>query len=347
MNEDLVRRLRAADPAARVALPTAADDAMREAIMATDVTTDRTGTVGRRRVRRGAVVAALATVLVGGGAAYAGFHDWYRGGGGVQGLTCMARWDAPADERSGGPWLSGDAVADCRRYQELTGLPPIEQPVAFHVADDPATYVAPRDEVPQGATLVAADPQDLARQELEGSLGDLVDGLGAQCLDEAGAVAAAHAELDRLGLEGWTVRSEERPADWPEEECALVGFAFPQPPADGATAAPGGTATPANGREAFEPEPRTLVVHPHAAPDRDTLRGQGVGEVVYEIRDALRAGIADACVDLDVAERIAADALGDGHHWPTVVVEDPAAECTRVDLTGGGSIQVSLRGPRR
>lgn len=337
MSEDLVRRLRAADPAARVALPTAADGAMREAIMATDATaTERVGSVRRRRVRRGAVVAALATVLVGGGAAYAGFHDWYRGGGGHEGLTCTARWGAPADERSGGPWLTGDAVADCQRYQELMGLPPIADPVAFHVVGDPALHVAPRGDVPEGAALVAADAQDLARQELEGSLDDLVDGLGAQCLDVPGAVGAAHAELDRLGLEGWTVRTEEREAGWPEEECALVGFPFPRQ---------SGAATPATGREAFEPEPRTLVVYPHAARDRDEPGGDAA-ESVLAIRDALRAGIADACVDLDTAERIATDALGDAHHWPTVVIEDPRAACTRVDLTSGGSIQVFLRGPR-
>ncbi|GIG41423.1 hypothetical protein [Cellulomonas phragmiteti] len=330
MSKDLMRRLRAADPAAHVDLR--ADDAMREAIMTTHATTNERARAGReRRVRRGVLAGGLATVLVGGGAAYAGFHDWYRGTGPNDGISCLSRWDAPEDERSGGPMLTGDPVADCQRYQELTGLPPIEDAVAFLRGDDGGIVVAPRADVPAGAVLLPADPQAMAVQELIDSTRDYVDGLGSACLDESALAAAAQVELDRLGLADWVVRTQTRGTDSVQLACADVWLAVePWSVRDRGTAA----------------DERTLVVMPHAKEDRDSLRGDEVVEVVDEIRDVLRARVAGACVDLDTAERIATEALGEEHHWPTVVIEDPDAACTRVDLAVGGSIQVSLRGPR-
>jgi len=352
MNDDLMRRLRAADPAARVA--PVADDAMRETIMTTDVTARPTVARGRR-VRRGLLAGALATVLVGGGAAYAGLRElWYvSGGGGHEGVTCVTRWDAPREEASGGPWITGDAVADCAQYQELSGLPPIEDAVAFRIAGDPAHYVAPRAEAPSEAELVDSDPQQLAVRELDSSMRDWVDGGRAQCLDEADAVAWAESELARLGLDGWTVRVEGRPVmddraegvegspGEPLTECAGIGLAYDW---DALDASPAPTAAVMDGAD--HTVPRTLAVTPLGAERLDDLRGVQIDEAAFVIRDTLREQIAERCVDLGTAEGIARAAVGEGHHWPFVVVEDPTADCTRVDMTGGGSIQISLRGPR-
>lgn len=387
MSKDPMRRLRAADPAARLGL--AADDAMREAIMTTDHTDVTSGQAkdearaGRARRRRRVVLSGgLAAALVGGGVAYAavGGWEWNRGTGPHDGLTCLTQWDSPETERSGGPLLTGDPIADCEEYQALTGLPAIADPVAFRV--DGRLIVGPRGEVPAGATLEPVDPDSLALRELEASLRDEVDGLGSQCLDEQAAVVAARAELDRLGLDDWAVRVQERDPSQPEQECAEITYAFDVVPEQQEPADPGPrrtpVAVPADEDPASSPEPwssaaartdspvtddessapapqptddvdtsvpRTLAVIPHHRPHPDSLRDQR-DPFVYELRDALRAQIADECVDLTTAEQIAAEAIGAEHHWPTVVVEDPQASCTRVDLEVGGSVQVTLRGPR-
>ena len=71
--------------------------ALREGITMTD--RNQTSTVeaprrGRRLGKRGMAAGALGLVLIGGGAAYAGFNQWYVGGGG-DGLTCMTTWHDP------------------------------------------------------------------------------------------------------------------------------------------------------------------------------------------------------------------------------------------------------------
>ncbi|MBD3780359.1 MAG: hypothetical protein IE923_13985 [Micrococcales bacterium] len=320
--DDLVTALRAADPLARADLDRVDPDALlalRTAVLASGA---RPAVRGPRRwARRAAAVGGALALLVGGGAAYAGYQDWYGSDGGADGITCSLDY-GPLGETgeltSGGPALTGDPVADCARYQELAGLPPIEDPVAFRDAWHPVVVV-PRDRVPDGAELLdPAGPADLTAQELESSVHDLVDGPVTGCLDPAAAAAAAQAELDRLSLGDWEVDVDE----------------------DAGTGACAGVVVDAGGR-------RLTVVATGPVESLETLvaRGDVVPEVL-ELRDELRTGIADTCLDLTEAEAVVAQALGTAHHWPTSAVEDPAAACTRVDLEVGGSIQVTLRGPR-
>lgn len=275
----------------------------------------------RRWTRRAVAVGGVLALLAGGGAAYAGYQDWYGSDGGADGITCSLDYGPQGqtgDLTSGGPALTGDPVADCARYQELAGLPPIEDPVAFRDAWHPVVVV-PRDRVPADAELLeVATAADLAAHELEASLHDPVDGPVAACLDATTAAAAAQAELDRLALADWRV---EVALDAGTGECAAV---------------------------VVEAEQRLLTVLPTGTVDTmESLvaRGDMVPEVLA-LRDVLRARIADACLDLTAAEAVVAQALGTAHHWPTSAVEDPGAACTRVDLEVGGSVQVTLHGPR-
>jgi hypothetical protein len=320
--DDLVAALRAADPLRRTDLTRVDPDAllaMRTAVMAAE---GRPAVRGPRRwTRRAAAVGGTLALLVGGGAAYAGYQDWYGSGGGADGITCSLDYGPmgqTGDLTSGGPPLTGDPVADCARYQELAGLPPIEDPVAFRDAWNPVVVV-PRAQVPADAELLdVATAADLAAQELQASLHDLVDGPVTGCPDPATAAAAAQAELDRLALSDWRV---EVSTDAGTLECAGV---------------------------VVDAEQQLLTVVPTGATEPlETLvaRGDMVPEVLT-LRDLLRTRIADTCLDLTAAEAVVAQALGTAHHWPTSAIEDPEATCTRVDLEVGGSIQVTLRGPR-
>lgn len=331
MDDDILRELRAADPARRVDLGRVdprALDALRKEILVTSTEPD----VGRgtvRRLSRRAVTAGVAVVAVlGGGVAYAAVEQGWNIGGGGPGILCVTRWADPTTEvldGTGGSALSGDPVADCQEYQAQSGRPPIDDGVAF-LYGSAQIYVAPRDQVPAGATVLTHSAQDEAEYELWESVYDLVDGLGASCLSGDDAVVAAQDELTRLGLTDWEVRTRQVPAGGSTGPCAstLLG-------------------------QDLDLGPQTLIVTPGAREERDSLNGNGVDPLVFELRDALRAGITDRCVDVTEAEAVVTAAGGGVHDWPTTVVVDEAAACTRVDLLppGGGDAQVTLRGPER
>nr|BFF16577.1 hypothetical protein GCM10025730_00980 [Promicromonospora thailandica] len=61
---------------------------------------------------------------------------------------------------------------------------------------------------------------------------------------------------------------------------------------------------------------------------------------------ALREASADECLTAEQMRAIADEHLASlSHHWPTTTVPDDAAECARVDLVVGGSVQVTVYGP--
>ena len=277
-----------------------------------------TASASRRRLgRRGVAAGVLSLALVGGGAAYAGYQQWYSGGG--DGVTCFTRWSDLSDARqnlAGGPELTGDPVTDCQRYQHLTGHLAIEDPVAFH--RNGQLLVGPRSQVPKGTTILAgATRSEAAARELTASLGDWVDGGRSRCLSQAQATAFAEGELKRLALQGWRVEVTAAETTYP---CSEVWT--------------------------DDTQPGTVVVRPRAMEDPDVVKpAADVNPAVYVLRDALRSRVADRCLSLAAATEIATRAVGSQHHWPLMGIADSKAACTRVDLEVGGSIQVTLRGP--
>lgn len=329
MDDDILRELRAADPARRVDLGRVdprALDALRKEILVTSTEPETGRRTVRRLSRRTVTAGAAVLALLGGGAAYAGAeHGWYVGGGGAYGITCVTHWVDPTKEvpdSTGGPALTVDPVADCQRYQALSDRPPIEDGVAFRYG--PQIYVAPRDQLPAGATIITPATQDEAVYELSQSIQDMVDGLRVSCRSSDDEVAAARAELARLGLTDWEVRTREAPAGIETFPCAGTSLGQDLGLTD-----------------------RTLIVTADVREDLDSLNGNGIDPFVFELRDALRTGIADRCVDVSEAEAVAAQAVGAAHHWPTTVIVDADATCTRVDMEVGGSIQITLRGPEK
>ncbi|WP_426309694.1 hypothetical protein [Cellulosimicrobium sp. E-16] len=323
---DLMKQLRAADPVRRAdlgAVDDAAFAALQEEILMT-TTLDPTNAAPaappsrRRRLgRRGAVALGLATVLAGGGVAYAAIQA-FRGSSG-EGVTCVTAWSPDVaeglDVDAAGPWLTGDPYADCTTLLAEQGLPPIEDAVAF--AWDGQTYVAPAGQVPDGVErLEGRSAVDPAVVELQQSVTDRVDGGASACRTVAEGVAWAEDELDRLGLDDWSVGEHD---------------ALPE----------GADGTPVCAFATVDVGGRAVVVGASGSSD-------GILEdpVVAEIVSTLKGGITDGCVSLGEARAIADEALTsvDGP-FPTTSVPDESAECARVDLFVGGNVQVTVYGP--
>lgn len=323
---DPMMQLRSADPARRAglgAVDEAAFAALREEILMT-TTLDPTNAAPaappsrqRRLGRRGAVALGLATVLAGGGVAYAAIQA-FRGSSG-EGVTCVSAWNPDVaeglDVDAAGPWLTGDPYADCTTLLAEQGLPPVEDPVAF--AWDGQTYVAPADQVPDDVErLEGRSALDPAVVELQQSVTDRVDGGASACRTVAEGLAWAEEELDRLGLEDWTVREHG---------------ALPE--------AAGGAQVCAS---------VTVDVGGHTVTVGGTTHTDGILEdpLAAGIVAALQRGITDRCVSLDEARAVADEALTavDGP-FPTTSVPDERVTCSRVDLFVGGSFQVTVYGP--
>jgi hypothetical protein len=298
--------------------------ALREGITMIDQGQPATGEArrrGRRLGRRGVSAGALALVLVGGGAAFAAYHQWYVGGA-ADGLTCMTTWQDPSDsdeplDSTGGPALTGDPVADCQRYQKLSGRPEINDPVAF--TRNGYVYVAPRDQVPSDGTPLTPGPADTAAaMRLDAALQDWVDGGNSRCFTTKTAVPYMKAEIAQLGLKGWSTKV--MPDNRPYQDGPCGGFAT-------------------------DPASRTAMFLPDRGPDPNVRLSDGnVSGFVYDVRDALRTGITTRCISTQQAQDVVAKALGAQHHWPTTVVPTNS-RCASVDLVVGGSMQVWIYGP--
>lgn len=313
---DPMQRLRAADPARRARL----DDldptgwaSLRDGVLAsgTDPGAATPRAAHRWRLGRNATIAlGVGIALTAGGlATIPGFL-----GGAADGPNCLRAWGTDAE--ASGPWLTGDPVADCRTLWEDAGIEPPADLVGFTVGG--MAFAAPADEVPQGATSLAGEPiLTPAEVELQQSSFDTVDG-GMVCRSVDEEAAWAQAELDRLGLaDTWTV--------------SIDGYADDRSFQDGVDRPCAGVDTMQHG-----------LVSVYPAQDAEK-------EMFFDGNwraHLLREQITDRCVTVDEARAVADRMLAsEEHHWPTTTVVDESAECARVDLSIGGSIQVTVYGP--
>ena len=328
---DEMKKLKAADPMRRVdldAVDPAAFAALREEITMTGIQLDGAaaerelagatppGARRRRLGRRGAIAVTLTGVLVGGGVAYAAVQAYL--GDDVEGVNCMTTWNDSALEGqntdAAGPWLTGDAVADCTTLLAAKGLPPVDDPVVFK--HDGQLYVTPADQAPDWIEPIdtsAGPAVDATVIELRQSLGDHVDGGLGECRTLDQGVAWAQSELDRLGLEDWTV--ETLGAATTERPCTWISVA--------------------------EDEDRKVVV----AASEDPAELYGSPEVDPAV-DMLRSEIAEQCLTAEQARIVADEALALlGDDTPATTVVDESADCARVNITIGGLSQVTVYGP--
>jgi hypothetical protein len=296
--------------------------ALREGIIMTDrndsqlVVTPRRGwRLGKRRLVAGGAAAVLA--LTGAATAYAVFvHK-----GETAGIGCHLE----ADTMTVISPVTGDPVADCIAAAAQAGQEVPEGLVAYK-ADGVIVVAPPSLAPPEGRPLPAGSLQDTAVIELAAALQDEVDSPAGE--DRCGTGQAwatyARAEIDRIGLEGWTVEGDTASSD-----CA---YAFP----DAST--------------------RSVVID--AREDLGTSQGAGSSQAkaahpnaqdLANLRDTLRTRISQGCVTLDQAEAIVRIAVRDNHFYAdeglnVSRVTDDDAQCSRIDLALGGALDVRLYG---
>lgn len=174
----------------------------------------------------------------------------------------------------------------------------------------PAEEQAPVDWEPLDPGTV----QDPRLIQLKAALADYGSGLHAECHLLAEARVVVERELDRLDLEGWTVRSERGEADG-TQTCTYFFL---------------------------NPAQQAVVLIPDdgiVAPDAPfTAFARDLASALKD--DCLTASEA-AQVARDIAVRAGVDDMGLVIHEVT----DSALACSRSDVTVGGRVEVTIRGP--
>lgn len=212
--------------------------------------------------------------------------------------------------------VTGDPIADCAALWERSTGQQAPTLVAYDNGSGGIEVLPADQRAPDGWSATGPGVvQDPVLLELEAALGDVADGLPADCrlLGEAEQIATA--ELARLGLDGWTVTSERGEADG----SATCTFFL------------------------LDAEARQVVLIP--------LEGGAIpadappARFARDLADALDADCVTVGEAGELARNLAAEAGIDPVGLMVHELADAGASCTRVDVNVGGRVEVTLRGP--
>ena len=225
--------------------------------------------------------------------------------------------------------LTGDPALDCsNEWRRVNGTEPPPM-AAYDNGGGVVVVVVVGEPVPEGFTkLDTSTYQTTALIELKAEIYDIGLGISSGCLDVTEARAVIRRSLDQVGLDAWDITVDEAQAPDGTNSCANV-----------------------------EIDPGQNVVQIVSMNAVDYVRSSGT---FGEFSRALDAGLKAQCLNLDGAadltRSVAATtpdnydpfdgqttALIDGLEIDRVV--DPTASCTRVAVSVGGSLFVTLRGP--
>jgi hypothetical protein len=228
------------------------------------------------------------------------------------------------------PATSGDPAHDCAvTWKRDTGTS--APPLAAYDNGLGGVTVIPRSERPQAGWKPLLS-QDVALIQLQNSLDDYIGGLNSSCLDGKAATALAESKLAQFGFTGWTVAVRS---------------------ADAATTSPPNAAPVIKNA----PGSRTCVAADVVDPANQTVTlipmGVATGpETTFEkLADKLRP-VTQSCESLTAAVaavHAAASSLGlseSARTYELNAVKDGSLRCTSVYETVGGTIFVTVRGPR-
>ena len=277
-------------------------------------------------------------------------------------VVCVLGVDADSEQVEKRATVA-DPLAACRREWPTAAEVP---ELAVFMAEMGTVFVAPAswDGGGYDATRVAQDVAfDPRPARLQAALDDRIDGLQSDCFSQEEAVTRVQDDLERLGLPGWSVRTDdnggrERPADG-IQTCASAFIPEDDGPlrevvvrgVDGAQAAEPRRAAMG------EAELRTYYTEEYRAAVKsglefETTEQQWVEESIVNTREvrvelgAMRATFATGrCLTADEAEQEITGLL-DPYWNPVIDVSvDENLPCAIVDVGMGGTWLVSIVGP--
>jgi hypothetical protein len=228
------------------------------------------------------------------------------------------------------PSTSGDPARDCtvEWQRELGSAPPL---VAYDNELGGVT-VLPRSATPP-AGWRTIHSQDVALIELQDSLDDYVNGLNSSCLGNAAATNLTESKLARFGFTGWTVSSREASSPGTAPPAQAGTRTAPTVKSDGSTCWNGDVVDPST-------QSVTLI----ASSDQN-------GGAPTSLADKLRP-LTQSCESLPAAVasvRADANSLGlseSARTYELNAVTDNSLRCASIYETVGGTIFLTMRGPR-
>lgn len=222
--------------------------------------------------------------------------------------------------------VTGDPVADCQLAWRETYESEPPAMTAYDNGNGGVHVLIDGWSVPDGYVALEPGPhQDAVVIELEAALADAGEGLTSNCFDEEGARSVAQRELDRLGLTDWTITVDE---NRPPTGAASCAYAAVHPEQQEVQLIGMGPA-PA------EADPYTVFGRELA----DRLSSECLG------LDAAADVARDLAADTDVSALTDVEFTEEAGLLRIRTVEDSSATCTRADVSVGGAVFVTLRGP--
>jgi hypothetical protein len=290
---------------------------------------------GRRRpaTRRRLVLAFVALAV----AATATAATWVIVGSSARETTsveCLiGSSDAVIPSTTGNP--AHDCAVDYRR--EFATAPP--QLAAYDNGLGGVTVI-PRSQRPQAGWTRLVSGQDVDLIQLQDSLDDYVNGLNSSCLNGAAATSLAESKLTQFGFTGWTVAMR---SPGPSSTNLPTPKAKPGAPNAAPAESTTGTRTCVAG-DIVDPSTQSVTLIPTSVPT-------GAPTTFEQLAAQLRP-LTESCESLPAAVasvRADANSLGlseSARTYDLNAVTDNSLHCASIYETVGGTIFLTVRGPR-
>jgi hypothetical protein len=215
------------------------------------------------------------------------------------------------------PSTSGDPAHDCAVDYKREFGSRAPRLVAYDNGLGGVT-VLPRSEKPPAGFKRLVSGQDVDLIQLQNSLDDYINGLNSECLDTAGATRFAKARLAQFGFTGWTIAMRSAATSGPRM-CVQADI--------------------------VDPTTQSLTLIPTAVP-------AGLPETPFEKLAVKLQPLTQKCESLPAAVasvRAVASDLGlteSARGYDLNTVTDNSMRCTSIYETVGGTIFLTVRGPR-